>query len=703
MSQSDALQAREHARPPDDPLLVEREQQYRAIFEATSDGLIINDIETGTIVEANPAACRMHGYSYDEFVGRSPLDIIHPDDHHLFAEFIRAIRAGEQFRGRSTDVRKDGSLLYVEVVGRSFTFRGKPHVMAVLRDVTQHVETRRLLEQRVEERTRELATLLEVSHSVASTLELGPLLTLILEQLKSVADYTGTSILSLHGDALTILEAGGVNITAERRIRGLRFDVRRAGPLWETLSRREPVIIDDIRSEDGFAPTYRAIIGENLELPGFRYIRSWLGVPLALRDRVIGLISLSHHTPGFYTESHATLAKAIANHAALAIENARLFAEAEQRSRELAALFRADEMLHRSLRVNDVLQALADVAVDILQADTTSVLIWDAPHDRLVMGATRGFSEASLALLAQGQRTGITWHVAQSGLPIAVEDVQKDDRVMRSLTDPEGLRSLLHVPITVDGEVFGVFGVNYRRPRRFTGQEERLLLALASRAALAIENARLFEQVQGKAALEERQRLARELHDSVSQALFSIALGARTARTLLDRDPSQVAQPLDYVLSLADAGLAEMRALIFELRPESLENEGLLAALQKHAAALKARHAIETELDLSDEPTVPMPVKEALYRIAQEALHNVVKHARAGTVTLRLAMGADRLTLEIGDDGVGFDPAGEFPGHLGLHSMRERLAALGGSLEIESTPGQGARIRATVPLHPTAG
>jgi signal transduction histidine kinase len=139
------------------------------------------------------------------------------------------------------------------------------------------------------------------------------------------------------------------------------------------------------------------------------------------------------------------------------------------------------------------------------------------------------------------------------------------------------------------------------------------------------------------------------------------------------------------------------------LRPESLENEGLVVALQKHAAALKARHAIETELTLSDEPTVPMPVKEALYRIAQEALHNVVKHARASTVRVRLSSSADHLTLEIGDDGVGFDPAGEFPGHLGLRSMRERMAGLGGSLTIESTPGQGTRTRAVVPLRLTDG
>jgi PAS domain S-box-containing protein len=265
-----------------DSRLLEREQQYRAIFEATSDGLIINDIETGIIVEANPAACRMHGYTYEEFVGRAPGSIIHPDDHAAFDAFIRTVRAGGRFRGRARDVRKDGTLLYVEVMGQSFTYLGKPHVMAVLRDVTEHVGARRLLEQRVEERTRELATLLEVSHSVASTLELGPLLTVILEQLKSVADYTGSSILKLDGDELVILGAWDANAPAEAAIQGLRFAVHRAPALWEALRKRQPVIIDDIRDDSVLARDYRTVIGEYIEWSGFKYIRSWLGVVAAL-------------------------------------------------------------------------------------------------------------------------------------------------------------------------------------------------------------------------------------------------------------------------------------------------------------------------------------------------------------------------------------------------------------------------------------
>jgi signal transduction histidine kinase len=151
------------------------------------------------------------------------------------------------------------------------------------------------------------------------------------------------------------------------------------------------------------------------------------------------------------------------------------------------------------------------------------------------------------------------------------------------------------------------------------------------------------------------------------------------------------------VLSLAKAGLAEMRALIFELRPESLATEGLIAALEKQAALVQARHELAVYVTLCDEPDALLEVKEALYRIAQEALNNTVKHAQAGRVELRLEQEAGEILLEVRDDGVGFDPEGTFPGHLGLKSMRERVARLGGTLRIESAPAEGTRIRVQIP------
>jgi signal transduction histidine kinase len=158
-----------------------------------------------------------------------------------------------------------------------------------------------------------------------------------------------------------------------------------------------------------------------------------------------------------------------------------------------------------------------------------------------------------------------------------------------------------------------------------------------------------------------------------------------------------VADPLDYVVSLAEAALTEMRALIFELRPEALEQDGLVGILEKQAAALTARHKLKVETALGPEPETPLAVKEALYRIAQEALNNAVKHARASTLSVRLAQSEGVVTLEVSDNGVGFDPGGAFPGHLGLQSMRERAARMGAVIEMHSAPGEGSRLRVVVP------
>jgi signal transduction histidine kinase len=295
---------------------------------------------------------------------------------------------------------------------------------------------------------------------------------------------------------------------------------------------------------------------------------------------------------------------------------------------------------------------------------------------------------------------------------VIIDDVRDDEPLAQAYRETVGdflqtsLRfeqSFMAVPLMLKDRIIGLLGLTSARPHYYTPHQGHLVLAIAQQAAIAMENARLYKQAQRVAAQEERQRLSRELHDSVSQALYSIALGAKTARTLLDRDPSAIAEPLDFVLSQAERGLAEMRALIFELRPEALEQEGLVSMLRKYADALHARHSVRVDVVLDGgEPEVPLSAKEDLYRIAQEAMHNAVRHAGAGAIRLTLRCEAAAVTLAVEDDGKGFDPHGSFPGHFGLLSMRERAANLGGLMQIESSPGSGTTISVTVPQHPAA-
>lgn len=390
----------------------------------------------------------------------------------------------------------------------------------------QSEERYQLLQQQVEKRARELSTLLTVGREIASTLELEPLLGLILDQLKMVIPYTAASILSREGDTLRgRAYRGPLPQTIVAIVRGTVNN-----PIdTQVLATRQPFLIPDLLADSPAVQILRATAGAHFDLY-YQGIRCWMRVPLMVKDKAVGVLTLQHAEAAYFSAHHAELALAFADH-----------------------------------------------------------------------------------------------------------------------------------------------------------------------AAVAIENAQLYKEMQRFAATQERQRLARELHDSVSQALYGIALGARTARALLDRDPKQVIDPLDYVLQLAEAGLAEMRALIFELRPESLAQEGLVVAIEKQAAALRARHQMDVQTHLPPEPELALDSKEVLYRITQEALHNVVKHARATQVNIRLNQQEEMVALTIEDNGQGFDSEGEFPGHLGLKSMQERTLYLGGRVIIDSAPGQGTRIAAQIP------
>ena len=375
----------------------------------------------------------------------------------------------------------------------------------------------------------------------------------------------------------------------------------------------------------------------------------------------------------------------------------------------VGALSRIASSLTLDHPVESTLDALAESVVLASAAVACSVTLTDEKDGTLRLVGSHGLSEgykAGLSAVYGVQEDSPSKRAMRTRRPVLVREVRRT-----ILDDP--LFSPIHqsvrearwdtayiVPLVSRGLTLGVITFLYLSEQE-PGEDERVFLeAITDQTAVAVENARLYAEASGKATLEERQRLARELHDSVSQALYGIALGTKTARTLLEHNSDRLAEPLDYVMSLAEAGLSEMRALIFELRPESLEAEGLVAALEKQTEALRARHQIEVDATLCEEPDMSLEVKEAIYRIVQEALHNTIKHARANSVRILMNCEDNKTSLEISDDGVGFDVEGDFPGHLGLNSMQERAKRLGGVLEILSAPGKGTKV--SVQLRPDA-
>lgn len=377
--------------------------------------------------------------------------------------------------------------------------------------------------------------------------------------------------------------------------------------------------------------------------------------------------------------------------------------EINQRRKELEALYQADENLYRHLDLEQVLLALIDTALHLLNADKGSVLCWDAQKENLVIRAARNFQSQTIANTRIPRGKGKAGKVAQSGVTAIVEDSTQDASVTQAIVQAENIRAFIQVPIKVENEVFGVFSADYTSPRSFEEDEIRLLLALAQRAGIAIQNARLYEQSHQLAALEERSRLARELHDAVTQTLFSASLVAEALPAAWEKDPQEGRGLLQELRGLSRGALAEMRTLLLELRPAALLDTRLDDLLRQLGEAASGRAGIPVPVQIEGETelhqaALPPDVHIALYRITQEALNNVVKHARAHQAMVRLSYRPENQTeplhilLSISDDGRGFDPAQLPHNRLGLGIMQERAQAIGGALTLESQPGQGTRV-----------
>jgi signal transduction histidine kinase len=251
------------------------------------------------------------------------------------------------------------------------------------------------------------------------------------------------------------------------------------------------------------------------------------------------------------------------------------------------------------------------------------------------------------------------------------------------------------VPLTVRDDVFGVIALYYSEPRPFSDDDLGLASSFGDQAALAIENARLREQMERSAVAAERSRLARELHDSVTQSLFAASLTAEALLRAPDPMSTQARQGLRDVQRLTRGALAEMRALLLEMRPGALAQSPLGDLLDHVVQATRARTRVAIELTVTAPRPLPPDVTIALYRIAQEAMNNMVRHSRARTAWATLTGSDEAVELVVGDDGRGFDPATVGPEQLGLGIMRERAEAVGASLVIASEIGHGTVVSVT--------
>jgi len=351
--------------------------------------------------------------------------------------------------------------------------------------------------------------------------------------------------------------------------------------------------------------------------------------------------------------------------------------------------------------VEEVLQQLVESARELAGARYAALGIPDGDGGFREF-LTTGMSDELIAAMGPLPRThGVLGAMLEEAAPYRTEDLHGHPRFRGWW--PRGhpdMRSFLGVPIVAPEGVIGAFYLAHKEGAgSFGDQDQELIELLASHAAIAITNARLYERSHELSIVSERNRLAIELHDAVSQKLFSLVLTAEAADTLLERDPAAARAQVDRLQQLAREANDELRSLINELRPPDLERDGLCGALRKHAQVLRQLHGSGIELDVDDLASAGERDPE-IFRIAQEALQNAARHARAEHVWVRLAQPDGRLELEVRDDGAGFDP--DDPElrsrRLGLTAMEERAERIGARLTIDSAPGSGTAVRLEVPL-----
>ena len=497
-----------------------KERDYQSIFETASDGLIVHDVETGRVVDANLAAGAMHGYAREEFIGLHPTTVIHPDSQPLFSEYVQEVQSGDVLQPLMVHVRRDGAPFYVEWRGTAFTYQGRRCLLSVVRDVSDRVQAERLLQQQVEAHTREQFTLLEISQTLASALELQP--ALILDQLQVIIEYTHAALFALEDSALVALAVRGPQYLDH----AAPFHVRLNGPgtLATLFNEHRPIRIADVWSTDPAAQFLRSLLNDQAAVL-LEGVQAWMWVPLAVKGRIIGGVGVAHAERDYFTAHHADLA-----------------------------------------------------------------------------------------------------------------------------------------------------------------------LTVANQAAITMVNAELYGRAQTLAAQHERQRLAQNLHDAVNQSLFSAGLIAEVLPRLWERDPDEGRQSLEDLRRLTRGALAEMRALLAELRPSILTDTDLGDLLRQLGSAFTGRTNIPVAVTVAGQDSLPTGVHVAFYRVCQEGLNNIAKHAEANQVAIHLRQDPSAVEVRLCDDGCGFDPAHTTPGRSGLSMMRERAQAVGAVLSITSQPSQGTEI-----------
>jgi signal transduction histidine kinase len=531
------------------------------------------------------------------------------------------------------------------------------------------------------------ALMLRSVQMASGSLELNQVLERIAEMLASATGMNHCGIYLMDEERNILMRHAGTSSLTNSQAeltRNLQIDPTQFPLIQEALESKKPIICQDARSDPRV----------NHEILPPLNIRSMLVVPFRLSGRVLG-VALNYTLGEMYTitQEDVELASGVASSVALAVENARLYGETRQRLAESQGVQRVTTSLLRKNNLQEVLEIICNEALNLTDATGSAVLLLEKDGWLRVTSAVGEKLSVLDRLSIDGSLAGQAVHTGEPAFFNDVSSIGLD--YLREL----GINTLLAAPLKVESTIIGVLDV-INKVGGFTKEDLRIISLFADQAAIVIDQTQLHQQVAQMVVIEERQRLARELHDSVTQALYSVNLYAEAARRALIAGKKGVTlENLKKLREMTREALLEMRLLVFELHPSVLEKEGLVAALQARLAAVESRSGLKTEISVSDERRLPITIEDELYRIAQEGLNNSVKHAQAKNLKISVKFSEESVSLEIWDDGIGFNlEAARGSGGMGLPGIEERVRKIGGSLAVESFPKTGAKLTVIAPI-----
>jgi PAS domain S-box-containing protein len=666
--------------------LRESRERLTGFMDAASDSFYLLD-ENLDFVTVNARGSEIIGRPREEVIGRNIREIV-PDveESGRYARHQEVIRTGEPFVIENFVPHPTfGDMHFIL---KSFKVGNGLGVIAS--DITPIKN----VEEGLRRYAERLQALHEIDRGIQTAQSLEEIIRAALGHMRQLVPCQRAGITLIGSEASEGVFFSSHLDTETQEEPATRLQLELSQDVVETLRRGEIAVIGNLPSP-----------GEMSKAPHAEGVRSALVVPMIAQGELLGTLDLFN--PREITDEQEDTARQVADQLAIAIQQARLNEQVQRyaeemeqrvadRTRELQAMYEVMAIANEALDLETTLERSLGRVLEAMRSDAGSIHLLDDGEQQLRLVAQQGVPPEVVAQIESLPREShpVGW-VVEHNQPLAVPDVTFDAQE-RVRTVPQ---TYVGMPIQSHGQTVGVLSILRESAQPQFGEEEvALLTSIADQVGAVVESSRLRRRAEQAAVLEERQRLARGLHDSVTQALYSVTLLAETGRLASQAADMETAEScLERLGGVTQQALKEMRLLIYELRPPALETEGLAGALQQRLDAVESRAGVDARLLVQGEVDLTAPQEEALYRIALEALNNALKHAEANTVTVWIFHDGKRKGLEVTDDGRGFDPETVADlGGLGLVMMRERAEQVGADVTIRSTPGEGTRVEVSI-------